>query len=67
MNKFNIINMILTMINILCMFTVIFCDNSPTVDLSIISFQFIIIFAQICLLINIIRKRNNKNLKSKKV
>ena len=66
MNKFNIINMILTMINILCMFTVIFCDNF-TVDVCIISFQFIIIFAQICILINLIRKRNNKNLENKKI
>ena len=67
MNKIKIINVILTIITILCMFIVIFCDNTPTVDLSIISFQFIIIFAQICILINIIRKRNNKNLKNKKV
>lgn len=66
MNKIDIINIILTMINILCMFTVIFCDNH-TVCVSIISFQFIIIFAQICILINIIRKRNNKNLENKKV
>lgn len=66
MNKFNIINMILTMINILCMFTVIFCDNN-TVCVSIISFQFIIIIAQICMLISIVHKRNNKNLENKKV
>lgn len=59
MNKIDIINIILTIINILCMFTVIFCDNF-TVDVCIISFQFIIIFAQIYMLINIILKPNNK-------
>lgn len=66
MNKINIINVILTIIAILCMFIVIFCDNH-TVCVSVISFQFIIIFVQICMSINIIRKRNDKNLESKKV
>lgn len=66
MNKIDIINIILTIITILCMFIVIFCDNL-TVCVSVISFQFIIIFAQIYILINIILKPNNKKLKNKKV
>lgn len=49
MNKIKIINVTLTIITILCMFTVIFCDNN-VIDRYIIVFQWVIIFVQIGLL-----------------
>lgn len=55
MNKIKIINVILTIITILCMFIVIFCDNN-VIDRYIIVFQWFIIFVQIGLLFKCIRK-----------
>lgn len=55
MNKINIINVILTIIAILCMFIVIFCDNT-VIDRYVIVFQWVIIFTQIGLLFSVLRK-----------
>lgn len=55
MNKINITNVILTIIAILCMFIVIFCDNI-VIDRYIIVFQWVIIFTQIGLQFSVLRK-----------
>lgn len=55
MNKINIINGILTIIAILCMFIVIFCDNT-VIDRYVIVFQWVIIFTQIGLQFRVLRK-----------
>lgn len=55
MNKIQIINVILTIIAILCMFIVIFCDNI-IIDRYVIAFQWVIIFTQIGLQFSVLRK-----------